>query len=274
MSRIQKKCFIASTGFHLFLVVLLFVGPAFLSSNGSKPDDSMVLTFVPLITTDEKIAGGGTPNGGPPPPAPQPRQPQTEPPKPAVPQKVEMRPAPEPEKEDSDSLAPTTKPKVKVNLNKITRKPTTQTAKANTNKATTADQPPSKDLQALNSVVKNLRSGLSAGTSIDMPAGPGGGGVPYANFYDGVKKIYSDAWVVPDGVTDENATVTASVTIARNGEVTASRIVVTSGNSEVDHSVQATLNRVRFAVPLPAGAKEDERTIRIKFNVRAQRLLG
>jgi TonB family protein len=223
------------------------------------------------MTTDEKIAGGGRPNGSPPPPTPV-RQPQPEPPKPATPEPQVKET--KPDDKDSDSLEPTKKPKVKVNLTKVTRKPTTQTAKPNATKTPSADQTPSKDLQALKSTVNNLKSGLSTATTVDSFQGPGGDGVPYANFYDGVKKIYSDAWLVPDGVTDDNATVTASVTIARNGEVTASKIVVSSGNSEVDQSVQATLNRVRFAVPLPTGAKEDERTVRIKFNVRAQRLLG
>ena len=85
MNRIQKKCIIASAGFHLFLVGVLFVGPGFFTSN-PKVEDASVLTFVPLETTYEKIAGGGTPNGNPLPPAPalqQLRQPQAEPPKPA-----------------------------------------------------------------------------------------------------------------------------------------------------------------------------------------------
>ena len=267
MNRIQKKCIIASAGFHLLLVVVLFAGPGFFTSQ-SKLDDTMVLTFVPYETTDLKIAGGGRPNGSPPAPVPQPRPPQPAPPKPAPEVKE-----PKPDKPEAESLEPAEKPKIKVNLNKVVRKPATQTAKANPTK-TPADQTPSKDLQALRSAVSKINSGLSSSTAIEMPLGPGGGGVPYANFYDGVKKIYSDAWVVPDGVTDDNATVTASVTIARSGEVTASKIVVTSGNPEVDQSVQAALNRVRFAVPLPVGAKEDERTVRIKFNVRAQRLLG
>jgi TonB family protein len=89
-----------------------------------------------------------------------------------------------------------------------------------------------------------------------------------------VKKIYSDAWVVPDSVTDDSATVTASVTIARDGEVLNATIVVRSGNAEVDDSVAATLRRVRFAVPLPKGETESQVTVRIKFNVKAQRLLG
>jgi hypothetical protein len=35
-----------------------------------------------------------------------------------------------------------------------------------------------------------------------------------------------------------------------------------------------TLRRVTFAVPLPEGAKESQRTVTIKFNVKAKRGLG
>jgi len=271
MSRIQKKCIIASTGFHLFLLLLLFVGPGFFTSS-PKMDDAMVLTFVPLATTDAKIAGGGTPKGSPPPAASM-NQPKAQPPAPAVPQKLERRKATEPDKSAIDPVEPA-RAKIKPNLKLVPRK-SGPTAKPNTTRTQSSDQAPSKDLQALKSTVSSLRQGLSSSTAIEeMPAGPRGGGVPYANFYDGVKKIYSDAWLLPDGVTDDSATVTASVTIARNGEVLDAKIVVRSGNTQVDETVAATLRRVRFAVPLPASAKEDQRTVRIKFNVRAQRLIG
>jgi TonB family protein len=85
-----------------------------------------------------------------------------------------------------------------------------------------------------------------------------------------VKKIYSDAWLVPDSVTDDEATTTASVTISRSGTVVSSHIIRPSGNALADASVQAALRRVTFAVPLPEGAKEDQRTVTIKFNVKAK----
>ena len=65
MSRLQKKCFIGASGMHLLLLVVLFVGPAFMS--GDKVDDTPVLTFIPTITTDDKVSGGGAPK----PPTPQ-----------------------------------------------------------------------------------------------------------------------------------------------------------------------------------------------------------
>jgi TonB family protein len=105
-------------------------------------------------------------------------------------------------------------------------------------------------------------------------AGPGGGGVPYANWKQAVKSDYANAWLLPDGVVDEEATTVASVTIARDGQVISSSITQLSGDNVVDRSVQATLDRVRRTAPLPDTAKENERTIKINFNVRAKRALG
>jgi colicin import membrane protein len=126
---------------------------------------------------------------------------------------------------------------------------------------------------AFGNAANSLESSLSGSTSIELK-GPGGGGVPYANFLQAVKSVYQHAWVVPDGITDDNATTAASVTIARDGTVVSSRITRSSGNPGVDQSVQRTLDRVKWAAPLPDTAKENERTVNINFNVAAKRAGG
>jgi TonB family protein len=151
--------------------------------------------------------------------------------------------------------------------NKTTNKPS-NTAESNSDSKARADA-----AKLLVNTARAIEQGVSGGTTIVLP-GPGGGGVPYANFLDDVKKIYSDAWLVPDSVTDDEATTTASVTIARDGTVVSSRIIRPSGNALADASVDAALRRVTHAVPLPDGAKEDQRTVTIKFNVKAKRGLG
>ena len=78
---------------------------------------------------------------------------------------------------------------------------------------------------------------------------------------------------MPEGVTDDQATAIASVTILRDGTVREAHIISPSGNALADQSVEAVLRRVKQAVPLPDGAKENQRTIKIKFNVKAK-LLG
>jgi TonB family protein len=276
--RLQKKCVIASAGLHLTLLVILFVGPAFLSSR-PKSDDRPMIDFVPLKTIDEAFSGGGNPNARP--PAPQPPQPQTQPPAPQptpTPQRVPEPPAQKAPERDPDAVTVQKKKGPVVNLNKVTRKSTNTPAKSVaknnvSNERSEADERQTQFANAAKSAARRVQEGSAGSTSIEMP-GPGGGGVPYANFLDAVKRIYSDAWIVPDGVTDDEATATVSVTIARDGTVTASRLVQGSGNALADQSVEMVLRRVRFAVPLPDGAKESERTVRIKFNVKAKKGLG
>src|SRR6266705_1366642 len=94
MNRLQKKCFIASTGFHLLLGLVLLVGTGFLSSR-KPPEDRPPSRFIPAKTIDELFSNPGA--GSPAPqlqPQPQvqpiapPSQPQVrtpEPPKPISP---------------------------------------------------------------------------------------------------------------------------------------------------------------------------------------------
>jgi fido (protein-threonine AMPylation protein) len=42
----------------------------------------------------------------------------------------------------------------------------------------------------------------------------------------------------------------------------------------VDHSIQATLDRVTFVAPFPEGAKDSQRTFIINFSLKAKKLLG
>jgi TonB family protein len=126
---------------------------------------------------------------------------------------------------------------------------------------------------AISSAANGIPDSISSGTQVGF-VGPGGDGVPYANFLAAVKTVYTRAWVLPDGVTDDDATVGATVTIARDGSVVSSKIIRRSRNSAVDASVQATLDRVTYAAPLPKTAKENTRTVEINFNVKAKKLIG
>ena len=106
-----------------------------------------------------------------------------------------------------------------------------------------------------------------------MP-GAGGGGPSYANYAQVVKSAYMHAWIEPSGVDDDEATATVSVTIAKEGKVVSARIIQSSGNALIDRAVQATLDRVTFIAPFPDGAKDDERTYRINFNLKANQISG
>ncbi|MGN6554601.1 MAG: hypothetical protein ACTHLW_12905, partial [Verrucomicrobiota bacterium] len=227
MNRLQKKCFLAATGFHLLLGSLLLIGPGFLSSN-DKIIDPPVLTFVPYKTTDLNISGGGDPKGGTPPPAPAPPAPEPKvTPPPAKPEPEVERPAPKPEpkeveqsKDDSFSTKVTTKPKrskPEISTTLVRRDTSTRSTKTKA-AAEAAANARREAISRIASAVDRIGGDLSGTTSIKLQ-GPGGGGIPYANFLMGVKKVYSDAWLIPDGIKDDSASVAVSVTIGRDGTV-------------------------------------------------------
>lgn len=300
MNRLQKKCMIAATGFHLLLIVLLLVGPGFFSRESTVPD-APVLTFVPYQTTDQNISGGGNKNGGSPPPAPEPKpepvvtppaakpEPQVEPPAPKPEPKPEPKPQPKPEPapvreaskpKDDDSFTEKvstkpkrTKPKVSTTMVKRNDSDAQADARAKAQaEARAAAQARRAAIGKLSHALDQIGENLSSDTSIELK-GPGGGGIPYANFLQGVKTVYTEAWRVPDGVKDDSATVTVSVTIGRDGSVLSSRIIRRSGDAAVDQSVQMVLDRVTRTVPLPADSDDNQRTVSINFNVKAK-LLG
>src|SRR5277367_2928098 len=91
MNRLQKKCVIATAGFHLLLLVILFVGPAFFWAR-ERPDDTPVLDMIPPNQVDSVttgVQGAQPPKLAPPVVAPQPQ------PTPPLPKPV-VQPAPEP----------------------------------------------------------------------------------------------------------------------------------------------------------------------------------
>jgi TonB family protein len=296
VNRLQKKCFLASTGLHLLLLLVLLIGPAFTASQ-IKPDTMPVLDFIPLKTVDSALSGGGNPNAKP--PSATFEKPQPAPPAPAVkpepppPEKVRT---PDPPKETVREVPPRTDPEYSLEPSKERkpRKPNIELTPVKRPRVTNDDAKAQAQAEAreearaearrererrqriaaaFGNAANNLESSLSGSTTIELK-GPGGGGVPYANFLQAVKSVYQSAWVVPDGITDENATTAAAVTIARDGTVVSSHITRSSGNAGVDRSVQVTLDRVKWAAPLPDTATENQRTVNINFNVAAKRAAG
>lgn len=286
MDRLQKKCAIASASMHGLLAGALLFGSAFLAPS-SRPSDSEVLDFVPLKTIDEAFKGGGSPTitqsplAITPQPQPQPPAPAPPPPKSGPVVKPELAPpkAPALQKpaDDPDFTKPAGKRLPNVSTTRVTRNvdPRATASKEDSDAEARAQAKAAADAKrrAVAGALAGISGVASSSTAVEL-RGPGGGGVPYANFLDAVKSVYARAWIVPDGVTDDSATATASVTIARDGTVVSTSVTQPSGNALVDASVHAVLNRIRKAAPLPDDAKENQRTVTIRFNVRAARSLG
>jgi len=244
MNRLQKKCFAATAGFHLLLVVVLLTGAAFFTLRPQV--DTSQPGAAPIVIYSDPAS--------------------SEPPAVKAPDTSPVTSAP---KNSATPVAPVNAaplPDGKINLVRVTRN---------------VPQPPAmehRDVAVHNplretygQVLDELNRQLTTSTLVKIP----GPGVEAATKYaDTVKRHYEAAWLLPEDSTSDAANTKVSVTIGRDGSVISSRILDRSGDSKVDASVQRTLDRVTFVVPFPDGAKEKERTFIINFNLKAKRLLG
>ena len=272
MNRLQKKCFIASAGFHLLLLLILFVGPAFFS--GNRIQDTQVLTFFDLSkVTDGPTTGGGNPNIQPPV-----VQEVVQPPQPQPPVQRVVKPPPEPDVEkeikstDKNPFADKhlkQKPQVSTTIVKgNTARPTNNSAKDNSEAK--AREQAAKLAAAFRSAANGLKNNLLKSTAFEMP---GSGGEASVNWAEAVVSIYYDAWLPPDELaSNDDVNTKVSVTIAANGDVISARIIKTSSNSNADSSVQRALNRVKSVPAIPS--KDKDRTITIIFNPVVKKQAG
>ena len=279
MNRLQKKCLIATAGFHLLLVLILVFGSAFFVHH-EKPDETQMLDVISSTTIEAKLNSGVKaaqlpaptpvvpPQPTPTPPQPQPVVTPPTPPAPTLVQRVEKLFTPEPPKISPDDLTPketSSKPQphtVKVDLNQVTR----TVPKVTT--ASDADEREAKRLakaraRALAEAMRAIKENSSTATEINMP---GNSSVSYANYGAAVVSAYHQAWIAPDNMASTAAVVRFSVTIARNGSVISSRIVTSSGDASVDNAVQRMLDRVSFIGEFPDDSKDQQRTYNIDFN--------
>ena len=202
-------------------------------------------------------------------------EPDPQPPEPA-PSKQKI---PDFKEDDGVDTAKQPKPrKIEISKTLITRKRDTSAADKHAKEeaqaqAKAADDARRRLAHQIGQIAEEMGNEVSGGTSIELK-GPGGGGLPYANWKAGIKALYERAWLLPEGVVDDDAAALASVTIARDGKVLSATISRHASDPVVDRSVQAALDRVSTASPLPDTANESSRTITIKFSVRAKRALG
>jgi TonB family protein len=282
MSRLYKKCFLASGGIHVLLALILVVCPAFLASN-PKPSDVQPITFIPDILNDSNFAGGGRPDADrpaartptPPAPAPQPA------PAPSAPQpKPKVKEVAPPEtSNDSLEVAKDNKPQKRrpeISTTAVERKPNakprSEDTSAEDNQAREQLAMRNRLASALDHTIGNIKSGTGSAAKFEGSRGPGGGGPTYAGYAAWVLTVFDNAWVAPEDATSEDVTAEVSVTIASDGSVTAKRIVKRSGDAAVDASVQRALDRVStIGRPFPPGMQDKQRTYIIPFNMKTKR---
>jgi TonB family protein len=265
MNRLQKKCVIATAGFHLLLLVILFVGPAFFWAR-EKPDDSQVLDAIPSNLVDAAL-NSGVKNATPPAPAPVVTPPQPAPPAPrpmvqpeptpTIVDNVEKFFTPEPPKPtpattENQSHTP------KVDLHVVTHN-------APKNSVTN----PKPNSQAIKNITDRLRHSLSSPTEIDVP---GNGSAAAANYKDALATIYYNAWTTPDNTVNDEANTLVKVTVASDGTVISARIITPSGDARTDDSIRRALERVASVPPLPDQSKTEQDFV-FAFNLKTKRTL-
>jgi TonB family protein len=117
---------------------------------------------------------------------------------------------------------------------------------------------------ALEQILGKIQSGVSGSTSIEFP---GPGGQAYVGYGIYLKKIYEEAWIPPAAARDNEPIVAVEIVVAKDGRVLSSQILKGSGNSNLDRSVQNTLNRVKKVRPFPEGSTDEKRTFKLNFNL-------
>ena len=280
MSRLHRKCLIASTAVHGLLLLVLLVGAAFLDRRPEPPLDLTLLDVIPDKVVDALISGGGNPAAQPAPP-PQPPVQQIVPRPVKTPKPEPLRPEPEPKPQPKPDNPPK-EPDVKVaNPTPAPPKPkpqitvNTKPSRVNPPKRQN-DQPAIRpgvtdSLQSLfEGATSRLNRELTPHTTIGVP---GPGGEAFASYKDLVISIYEREWMKPMGI-EQPATVKATVTIARDGRVLSARITQLSRNRTVDDSVDQVLRRVKEIRPFPEGAKDDTRTFDLSFELTPAELSG
>ena len=267
MNRTQKKCFMASAGLHLLLLLVLIIGPAL--SFSSKAPTITPIDFIPSKIIEGAMAGGGNPNANPPPPAP----PVQQPPAPEQPPRVEQpRELPQPTQVRRADLnpEPTSKPpkrEIKVVTKLVSRSSMEKTT--NTRPSSEArDLQAKREADAVGRAAAGIRNNLAPTTTIDL-RGPGGGGETYAGVEQAILSVYDHAWISPEGMDTSEAVVEVSVTIETDGSVSSARITRASGDARVDESVRRALDRVS-SIP---GWDGKRRTVEFSFKPRAKAII-
>jgi TonB family protein len=307
MSRLEKKCLLASAGAHGTLALLLFLWPLLLVTKHSS-EIIPPLMLVPAHIIDGIMASGGNPKATAP-PAPAPAPPRPAPATPAVPlPKPEVAPPPKPQRKviqeepeapakpatrrvrdalpdkklarveeaDESQESTSTKPgrrKIQLSFERESgstqKSPSASDSKADSKARAEAAAHAVQAYQSrLNGVLGAIAQGVSGGTAIEVP---GPGGEVYADYTQYLQLAYKRAWTPPDDLADELATVKVRVVVARSGNVLSFHVVKYSGISALDRSVERLKQAVPFIAPFPEGAQDAQRAFLVSFNLKSYR---
>jgi periplasmic protein TonB len=302
---LQKKCLTASAIAHGLLVLLVFVGSAFIPQKPKIEGPVFEIVDIPLdALVEEPNVISGNPNAGRPPATAPLRQPEaiqpqvvTPPPQPIV--KPEPQKLPEPVKDTPRPVEPQkiTRPEPESNpfdiskaktikaspkpektepsfdlsqAKKQTIKTTPQQTQSTDSRAAENAKEAARLAQVLEGVKKTVQQGTGSRVGISYSDIIGPGGRAQMSYDLAVAKIYESEFKKKSIATRGNEpAVEVEVTVRRDGAVMGERITKRSGRAQFDRAVQDVLNTVKRnkVIPFPADFKSDTRTIRINFNL-------
>lgn len=298
MTRLERKCVIASSGLHALLMVVIVFGAAF----GTKPPPEPFrrINVIPDIFKPGPPGGGGvpelprteelvkgnttTPQPAPPPEPVKPVQPPqartepTPPPKPTV-AKPAVKPA------DAPKLIPVVKAQPKPETLPLVPIVRTDTARAKAKAEAEAREAARVAANAAAShrrelanrvgqLKESLQTGFNSGTVVMVG---GDGGPAHADYAQLVEAIYRGALQNVTDFSDQDFTVKVEVVIARTGRVVSSRIARRSGNAVMDRAVQRALDKVEregLGRPFPPEMPEAEHKYTFDYSFRARKATG
>ncbi len=308
MTRFETKCLVGAAGLHGLLVVTFIATAAF---QGEPPRQAIVpITWLALQTTDKPGLMAGNPNATPtvvkaqtpaakpPEPAaqPQPEKPQPEP------EKAQPHSEPTPPKQHKHTVEPDITPAhketaepvnpkswkprlrsandIKVDISTPTKVKTThhQTRSTTDEEAdaraqAAAQRRTAREIgQALSGLASSIPKGTAKATVFDLPGQ--GGGAAFVDYRTALFSAYYNAWTCPEQVDNDLASVEVKVVVARNGSIVSAEIVKKSSESALNKSVQRALDSVTRLPSFPEGATDEQRSFRIRFNVKAKQSLG
>jgi len=302
MTRLQKKCLIASACFH-GLMVAVFLATAAFRSEPPAITAQQVLTLIPAKVLDTPGVGGdpvpapvtrqpplpASPPAPPAPPVVHPAPPPVAPPRPAppprtpptppapVPAVARPGPAPAPRAHtitpSYDSAAPPSRPAPRsADTSAQTRAAAQASAQAAAQAAQAAARERAQEVSnafaALGSSVRGRETPVSA-----MPLPGEGGGEAFVNYDSAVCNVYYNAWT-PEASPHKPTSPIVKIVISRNGNVTSAEFVAKSGDPLLDRSVQRALDAVKEVPPFPPGSTDTERSLFIRFNPEAKQSAG
>jgi outer membrane biosynthesis protein TonB len=265
MNRLNKKCCIASTGVHLLVGLVAFVGPAFTSSDNTVEEKTHIISLVlPPDESDEPDPGGQSEAAVSPDTrrsavVPDPMEPAES----APPELVR-----EPSFRSQKQPAPRKLPRVSTDVtfrNKPPLSPSPDRGKSMRSEASTL---PDAFFEAGNRV----RKGGSAPTIIEPSPGRFDGGAPNSSYSDLVRAVYDRAWILPADVSARAAAVTVRVIIRRDGTVRSTEFITSSSDARFDASIQNVLKQVStIGQPFPEWDEARERPYVLRFDLQVRR---